>query len=197
MDGLEKEYYNELKKNQLLQLKYNIITKIKEKNKEQNIDFSYIKSKALVIVEDVKKNIKKWGISGNESYIYKTLEKLMNLNINIDTSFFAFNKNVYKGNKGILFNEDYVLYSPLVYRENDRIKKYSITDYDYTSGYWEWWDVPYESKKNYMSKPFLSGVLGKDEVILQEFPIIVNDIYYGIIGYQFEFQKLNKICSYL
>ena len=48
-----------------------------------------------------------------------------------------------------------------------------------------------------MTKPFLSGVLGKNEIILQEFPIIVDNIYYGVIGYQFELQKLNQICNYL
>lgn len=193
MDSLEKEYYNELKKNQILQMIYKIISK----NKQLNINVSDIKKKALTIIKYVKENIKNWCTAGNELDIYNTLEQLANLNPNIESAFFAFNKNLYKGNKGITFNEEYVLYSPLVYKGDDGIQHFSITDYDYTSGDWEWWDVPYESKKNYMTKPFLSGVLGKDEIILQEFPIIVDKIYYGVIGYQFELQKLNQICNYL
>ena len=145
MKGIEKEYYDEIKKN----------------NK-------------LVMDE---KNIKNWTKPDNENEIYDFLKSVFEIDKKIDGVLLAFDKNIYTGKEGTVYNEEYKLFAPHIYNENNKYVKYDINMYDYTSGQWEWWTIPSTNLNEYMSKPFLGAVTGF-EIIINSFPIIVDDKFY-------------------
>ena len=193
MNGLEKEYYDELKKNTKLVM----IAEIVKKLDKTNIDFNVIRVEMNKKLNYVKKHIKNWTKAGNEDEIYNFLYSVFDINKYIYGALLAFDKNIYTGSQGTVYNEEYKLFAPLVYKENNgKFKRYDVNLYNYTSGDWEWWTVPAESKKDYMTKPF-KGSISKFDIIVHSFPIIIEDKFYGLFGYVFEFQKINNICSYV
>lgn len=193
MNGLEKEYYEELKKNTKLVM----IDEIVKKLDKTNIDFNIIRVEINKKINYIQNNIKRLLKPGNQDEIYKFLYSIFDINKYIYGAFLAFDKNIYTGSQGTVYNEEYKLFAPIVYKENNgEFKRYEINLYNYTSGDWEWWTVPAESKKNYMSKPF-KGLISNFDIITHSFPIIVEDKFYGLFGYIFEFQKINNICSYV
>ena len=65
MNGLEKEYYEELKKNTKLVMIDEIVKKLDKKN----IDFNVIRVEMNKKLNYVKKHIKNWTKAGNEDEI--------------------------------------------------------------------------------------------------------------------------------
>jgi hypothetical protein len=193
MNGLEKEYYDELKKNTKLVM----INKIVKNLDEKDVNFNIIRIEINKKLNYIKNNIKKWIKPGKEDEIYKFLYSIFDINKYIYGTSISFDRNIYTGSEGTIYNEEYKLFAPIIYNENNGIfKKYNADLYDYTSGSSEWWDISAETQKSHMSKPF-KGSISNFDIIVHSFPIIVEDRFYGLFSYFFEFQKLNKICSYI
>ena len=190
MNGLENEYYKEIKKNNKLVMQYEIV----KKKKKTYIDFNVIHVEMNKKLVYIKNHIKNWIKPGNENEIYNFLYSIFDINKYLYGAFIAFDKNIYNGDGGIIYNENYKIFAPIVYNEkNIGLKKYNLEEYDYTSGDWEWWSFPYETKQEHMTKPF-RGIVSNFDIIVHSFPIIIDDKFYGVFGYIFEYQQLNNIC---
>ena len=188
MDGLEKEYYDELKKNTKLVMINDILKKLDKKN----INFKLIKNEMHKKLVYIQNNIKRLLKPGNEDEIYNFLYTVFDINNYIFAVLIAFDKNIYTGSKGTIHNEDYKLYAPHVYKGDDGLKIYDVDINDYTLEREELWYNLFESRM----VPFQSKLM-KTDIIIHSFPIIVYDKFYGMFAYSFELQKLNKICRYL
>ena len=188
MNGLEKEYYDELKKNTKLVM----IAEIVKKLDKTNIDFNIIRVEINKKINYIQNNIKRLLKPGNEDEIYKFLYSVFDINKYIFAVLIAFDKNIYNGSKGTVHNEDYKLYAPHVYKENNILKIYDVDIDDYTLEKEELWYNLFESRMI----AFKSDLI-KTDMIIHSYPIIVDNKTYGMFAYSFDLQKINKICKYL
>jgi hypothetical protein len=192
MNGLEKEYYDELKKNNKLVMDNKIISNNEKKIKNKNINLKNIIVEINKKIEYIKQHIKNWIKPGNEDKIYNFLYSVFDINKYIYGVLIAFDKNIYTGNLGTIHNEEYKLYAPHVYREKDSLKIRDVDINDYTNDNYETWYNLFESQMILFKSKEINN-----NIIIHSFPIFIDNKFYGMFGYSFELQKLNKICKYI
>lgn len=172
--------------------KLDVLKKIKKKD-----DISIKIGKKFKKYEKlVNKNMKLWATGKYDDKIYKYMRDITNIDKNVKGAGIAFEPNIYKGESGVIINNKYRIFGPFVTTNNFK-KNFDVADiYDYTDGNWEWWTNTKKLLKKHWTKPFY-GELTQDFIILYCTPIIIDNIYYGVLYYEFQWKDLNMICGFV
>jgi hypothetical protein len=185
---LKIQYLKELKKNIKLKRQVKILKKMENKEDIRR-DINEKINKEMTLF---KKNIKKWSSHD----IYKALKDIIKINPLIQGAGFAFEKNMYNGKEATTYYEEYNLYAPFVYQNQNTKKFYDYEiDYNYTLVGVPWWDTPSKTLKPYITEPY-TGRMSGTNTISHAFPIIVDSVFYGVLFYDVSWQHLNFICGF-